>query len=85
MSIPLTYWARLPTTFTRRALKLHEEVAELVRAPLDLSEYADVLQALMDYAELNGLSWTDVLIAKDNKRRKCGGFLPGTLWKKDPD
>lgn len=62
------------------ALKLHEEVAEVVRAPRDVFEYADVLQALMDYAELNGVSWRDVLDAMAMKSNQDGPFLPALLW-----
>ena len=63
------------------ALKLHEEVAGLVRSPLELSEYADVLQALRDFAEMNEVTWQQVEDATLEKKSKCGGFLPGCLWK----
>lgn len=62
------------------ALKLHEEVAEVVRAPKDMDEYADVLQALMDFAELNGVLWVGVEAALEAKRHFDGPFLPALLW-----
>ncbi len=61
-------------------LKLHEEAAELIRAPHDLAEYADVLQVLQDFATINGVSWDNVLAAAAQKKDKSGSFLPGKLW-----
>lgn len=66
------------------ALKLHEEVAEVVRDPGDVSEYADVLQALMDYAALNQVSWNDIMIEQVHKRDASGPFFPAKLWKRNP-
>lgn len=63
------------------ALKLHEEVGEVCRAPQDVSEYADVLQVLMDFAELNGIAWETVLRACEDKLRTSGRFInPALLW-----
>ena len=64
------------------ALKLFEEVGEVTRAPRDVEEYADVLQALQDYAISNNVDWADDLVARDRKERMSGGFLPGLLWEK---
>lgn len=66
------------------ALKLHEEVAEVVRAPKDVDEYADVLQALVDFATLNGVSWRDVTNAVVKKDLRDGSFLPALLWEARP-
>lgn len=72
--------ATLTETLLGLGLKLHEEVAEVVRAPRDVSEYADVLQALSDFANANGVSMADIEAARDEKFAAKGGFLPGTLW-----
>lgn len=61
-------------------LKLHEEVGEVTRAPRDITEYADVLQVLMDLAKHNGLSWLDVLRERELKSDESGTFLPAWLW-----
>lgn len=66
------------------ALKLHEEVAEVTRAPNDVAEYADVLQALMDYAKHNGVPWGEVLFTLSEKAAKDGTFLPALLWRCRP-
>lgn len=66
------------------ALKLHEEVGELVRAPLALDEYADVLQALRDFATLNGVVWSSVERAAETKAAQDGTFLPPLLWQATP-
>lgn len=62
------------------ALKLHEEVAEVTRAPTDVCEYADVLQALMDYATFNGVRWASVTEARVKKAAKDGTFIPSRIW-----
>lgn len=63
------------------ALKLHEEVSELVRAPHDHEEYADVLQALRDYAQLHRIPWETIEMVTEAKCRDRGPFLPGLLWR----
>lgn len=69
-------------TFLGLACKMHEEVQEVINAPKDRSEYADVLQALMDFAELNGIDWLDVEAALDKKAAVSGTFInPPLLWK----
>ncbi len=57
--------------------KLHEEVAEVADRMDDPSEYADVLQALMDLARLNGVSWQDIRDARVKKFHERGGFSSG--------
>lgn len=59
--------------------KLHEEVAELADRMDDVVEYADVLQALMDLAQLNGFTWQDMQRARIEKFRERGGFSGGRV------
>lgn len=63
------------------AAKMHEEVAEVIRSPGDVDEYADALQTLHDFAEINGVSWRDVLYARWEKARSRGTFVPARMWK----
>jgi len=63
------------------AAKMHEEVAEVVRSPGDVDEYADVLQALHDFAVINGVSWGDVLVARASKAEARGTFTPARVWR----
>ncbi len=63
--------------------KLHEEIAEVAEGMDDPSEYADVLQALMDLARLNGLTWQDVQDARIEKFHERGGFSGGKVMVKD--
>lgn len=79
-SLGTTRMATREETALGLALKLHEEVAEVTRAPTDVSEYADVLQALQDYAEFNGVLWEHVHTARLNKAKDAGTFLPAVLW-----
>ena len=74
------------------ALKLHEEVGEVCRAPRDVEEYADVLQALRDFATVNGVSWVAVENVAKMKQADDGSFLQtsvrdvipkGLLWRAD--
>ena len=68
--------------FLGLALKLHEEVAEVVQAPEDVEEYGDVLQVLMDFAYLNGIAWVDVVARRRKKMENKGGYIPPQLWKR---
>ena len=70
-----------PKTQLGLALKLHEEVGEVCRAPRDVDEYADVLQALQDYAALNNVPWPQVLERAQEKAEERGTFMPGKLWR----
>lgn len=64
--------------------KLLEECGELVKAPKDVSEYADVLQVLNDMATLNRVDWLDVVNEACRKNSERGGFtndkLQALLW-----
>ncbi len=57
--------------------KLHEEVSEVADHLTDASEYADVLQALMDLARLSGVTWKEVETELDWKLERRGGFAGG--------
>lgn len=80
-SLGVTREATRDETALGLALKLHEEVGEVVRDPHNTDEYADVLQALMDYAALHGIEWRKVLNRCEIRGALAGGFLPGLLWK----
>jgi predicted house-cleaning noncanonical NTP pyrophosphatase (MazG superfamily) len=59
--------------------KLHEEVGEVAEGLTDASEYADVLQALMDLARLSGVPWKQVETELDWKLGERGGFAGGKV------
>lgn len=62
------------------ALKLHEEVGEVISAPWDPTEYGDVMHVLLAMAELHGVSVSDVYAAMGEKRERLGGFKMGMIW-----
>lgn len=55
--------------------KLIEECGELIKAPRDVTEYADVLQVLKDFDTINGVRWSEVEAALGIKKLNRGGFL----------
>lgn len=59
--------------------KMHEEVEEIRADMAHPNEYADLLDVLMDCAEANGVEWRDVEIAREDKRRRLGGFTEGKV------
>ena len=59
--------------------KLHEEVEEVAENLTDASEYADVLQALMDLAALAGVTWKQVETEMAWKFEHRGGFSGGKV------
>ncbi|MEZ0383984.1 nucleoside triphosphate pyrophosphohydrolase [Mycobacterium sp. pW045] len=70
----------LDETAYREALhdKLLEEAAELKEAVTTtevLAEIADVLEVLAAMAALHGLSFEDLVVAAERKRRERGGFV----------
>jgi len=67
-------------TYLGLCLKLHEEAAEVILDPTDVTEYADLLQVLQEFAELNGVSWTEVEEARSTKCQERGDFCPPVLW-----
>lgn len=64
-------------------LKLHEEVDEISRAATDPEEYGDLLEAMMELAKINAVSWDDILEAMCRKREERGGFKRGMIWTVD--
>ena len=64
------------------AAKLHEEVEEVIEAPEDLDEYADVLEVLLTMAALSGISLEDIEKRRLEKRDRKGGFEQQYLMKK---
>ncbi len=59
--------------------KLHEEISEVATRMDEPEEYADVLQALMELAELNGVPWSSVEVWRLHKEREKGGFQLGKV------
>lgn len=59
--------------------KLHEEAQEVADDASCAEEYGDLLEVMMRLAELNGVPWTDILVARDEKRREKGGFDRGLV------
>lgn len=59
--------------------KMHEEVGEVADHLTDASEYADVLQALMDLAALCGVTWRSVELEQALKHNERGGFSGGKV------
>jgi predicted house-cleaning noncanonical NTP pyrophosphatase (MazG superfamily) len=60
--------------------KLLEEAGEVVRAPKDVSEYADLLQVLIDLAANNGIGLAQIEEERVRKEESLGGFYPGYVW-----
>lgn len=60
--------------------KLHQEAAEVILDPTNPEEYGDLIQALMDFAEINGIPWEAVERAREEKTTDRGSWLPGKLW-----
>lgn len=60
-------------------LKLHEEAGEIAECAVDPAEYADLLQVMLDLAELNGVPWADIEAAFRTKRIERGGFRRGMI------
>lgn len=63
--------------------KLHEEAAELLREPTDLSEYGDVLEVLFEIGQLHGIEYDQMVEAAHDKERTHGGFNTGRIWMRD--
>ncbi len=61
-------------------LKLHEEVNEIADAAHDPTEYADVLEILLELAKINEVPWITIEEALLYKRRKLGGFHMAQIW-----
>lgn len=60
--------------------KLHEEIGEVMAGYCrDATEYADVLQALMDLAQLNGVAWKKIERECAHKHGVRGGFAGGKV------
>lgn len=61
--------------------KLHEEIRELADTEFkDPDEYGDILEVLRALAELNGVDWSDVRVAKATKAAKLGRFKKGLIY-----
>ncbi len=64
-------------------LKLHEEASEIADAATDASEYADVLEVLLELAKINGVRWAAIEQALLCKRERLGGFHMAQIWSED--
>lgn len=60
-------------------LKLHEEAEEIARAATDPEEYADLLEAMLELARMNGVTWPSIEEALLKKREERGGFRRGMV------
>lgn len=65
--------------------KMHEEVEEIRAGMNDPTEYADLLQALYDLAELNGISQGKIEATRLAKLLDAGDFIsePAMLYRGD--
>lgn len=59
--------------------KMHEEVCEIEKAPTDVQEYADLVEALVALATFNGISPSMIDEARYAKLRERGGFYVGAV------
>lgn len=60
--------------------KLQEEVSELLAAPTDIGEFADVLEVLYSMGKLSGITPEAMEAARIEKREKRGGFEDKIIW-----
>jgi NTP pyrophosphatase (non-canonical NTP hydrolase) len=63
-------------------LKLYEEIGELIRAPANAEEYADILIMLVDLAHMHGVTDMGAAVRakmKTNSRRKWTPTAIGTM------
>lgn len=58
--------------------KMEEETQEFVEKP-SAEEAADMLEVLMTFIDLNGISYDDVEAARQNKYMTNGGFKSGII------
>lgn len=58
--------------------KMEEEMQEFVEKP-SAEEAADMLEVLMTFIDLNGISYDDVEAARQNKYMTNGGFKSGII------
>lgn len=59
------------------AAKLHEEAAEVNDHPTDITEYADLLEVLLQIAHFNDIKEDAIYYAMMKKRQERGGFGHG--------
>lgn len=69
----------LPGRHMALCKKLFEEAAEIDRDPTDAAEYADLLEAMLELARLNGVRWSEIEAALLRKREEKGGFRLGLV------
>ena len=60
--------------------KLQEEVSELLAAPADIGEFADVLEVLYSMGKLSGITPEAMEAARIEKKEKRGGFENKIIW-----
>ena len=63
-------------------LKLHEEACEIEREPQDPTEYADLLQVMIDLARLHGVNWDEITEQVVKKGDRKGTFRMAKIWTK---
>lgn len=64
-------------------LKLHEETDEISRDATNPTEYADLLEVMIELARINGVRWASIEKALLAKRAERGGFRLGKVWTED--
>lgn len=70
----------LPGKHMALLLKLHEEVNEIANAATDPTEYADLLETLLELAKINEVPWNKIEESLLNKREQLGGFQMAQIW-----
>ena len=64
-------------------LKLHEEANEIADAATDPTEYADLLETLLELAKINEVPWSKIEKAMLSKREQLGGYQMAQIWTAD--
>lgn len=61
-------------------LKIHEETEEIAKDGNSVEEYADVIEALLELAHINGILQTEIEAVVVAKRAAKGGFREAQIW-----
>ena len=61
-------------------LKMHEEIEEIAKDPLDPAEYADLMEVMDAFASANGVESEDIITSMYKKREELGCFKDGQIW-----
>jgi predicted house-cleaning noncanonical NTP pyrophosphatase (MazG superfamily) len=61
-------------------LKMYEEIGEVAADPCDVTEYADVLEALYTFGKLHDVTPEEMEAARLGKKATVGGFQRGLIF-----